>query len=147
MAFEFPVTVRFQHCDAAGIVFYPRYFEMLNTCVETWFEQCIDVSYANMHIERKQGVPTVHIDSNFHKASRLEDRLTFHLDISKLGSKSLDLAICIKCADELRASFNITLVFVDLETMQSIPWRQCEDIYTGLQRALAEATGSAVNKT
>ena len=34
MAFVFPQKVRFQHCDPAGIVFYPRYFEMLNTTIE-----------------------------------------------------------------------------------------------------------------
>ncbi|CPO21707.1 4-hydroxybenzoyl CoA thioesterase [Bordetella pertussis] len=30
------VEVRFRHCDPAGIVFYPRYFEMINDFVEEW---------------------------------------------------------------------------------------------------------------
>ena len=33
------VEVRFRHCDPAGIVFYPRYFEMINDFVEEWFDK------------------------------------------------------------------------------------------------------------
>ena len=32
------VEVRFRHFDPAGIVFYPRYFEMINDFVEEWFD-------------------------------------------------------------------------------------------------------------
>ena len=35
--FETVIPVRFQHCDPAGIVFYPRYLEMINQTVEEWF--------------------------------------------------------------------------------------------------------------
>ena len=30
-AFTLPFTIRFRHCDAAGIVFYPRYFTMFHS--------------------------------------------------------------------------------------------------------------------
>ena len=36
MGFEFRQTIGFKHCDPAGIVFYPRYFEMFNDCVEAF---------------------------------------------------------------------------------------------------------------
>ena len=32
--FTAEMTVAFRHCDPAGIVFYPRYFEMINDFVE-----------------------------------------------------------------------------------------------------------------
>jgi acyl-CoA thioesterase FadM len=34
--------IRFQHIDYAGIVFYPRFLEMLNGLVEDWFEEALD---------------------------------------------------------------------------------------------------------
>lgn len=37
--FEEVQTVRFQHCDPAGIVFCPRDYEMLNLTVERFFER------------------------------------------------------------------------------------------------------------
>ena len=33
--------IRFKHVDYAGIVFYPRFLEMLNDLVEDWFEEVI----------------------------------------------------------------------------------------------------------
>jgi 4-hydroxybenzoyl-CoA thioesterase len=33
-AYQREVLVRFAHCDPAGIVFYARYFEMINGVVE-----------------------------------------------------------------------------------------------------------------
>src|SRR5260370_493059 len=38
-AFVSQVQVLFRHCDPAGIVFYPRYFEMVNDLVEEWFDR------------------------------------------------------------------------------------------------------------
>jgi 4-hydroxybenzoyl-CoA thioesterase len=38
MAFVMNQKVLFKHCDPAGVVFYPRYFEMINDCVEALFD-------------------------------------------------------------------------------------------------------------
>ena len=35
------VLVQFAHCDPAGIVFYARYFEIINEVVEDWFEDAL----------------------------------------------------------------------------------------------------------
>ena len=37
--FTVDIPVRFQHTDPAGIVFYPRYFEMINQVIEDWFAE------------------------------------------------------------------------------------------------------------
>jgi 4-hydroxybenzoyl-CoA thioesterase len=39
MLFSINQKVLFKHCDPAGIVFYPRYFEMINDCVEAFFDE------------------------------------------------------------------------------------------------------------
>ena len=36
-AWRIIVPVRFSHCDPAGIVYFPRYFDMINGVVEDWF--------------------------------------------------------------------------------------------------------------
>jgi hypothetical protein len=43
-AFQREILVRFGHCDAAGWVFYPRYFEMVSDFVEDWFEDGLEAS-------------------------------------------------------------------------------------------------------
>ena len=54
MLFTTTVQVRFADVDPAGIVFYPRYFEMLNGAVEDWFAQQLGLDFATMHLERQQ---------------------------------------------------------------------------------------------
>ena len=36
--------IEFNHCDPAGIVFYPRYFEMTNHVCENFFREAVGVS-------------------------------------------------------------------------------------------------------
>ena len=116
--------VLFQHCDPAGIVFYPRYFEMINATVEQWFADELQFSFAKMHLSEKVGVPTAAIDTNFKAPSFLEDRLDFILQVEKIGAKSVNLKLRVSCAEQLRLEAKITLVFVSLEDAvpKSIIW-------------------------
>ena len=38
-AFTRSVPVRFSHCDPAGIVYFPHYFDMFNGLIEDWYTQ------------------------------------------------------------------------------------------------------------
>jgi 4-hydroxybenzoyl-CoA thioesterase len=122
VVFEYPITVRFQHCDPAGIVFYPRYFEMVNACVEAWFEEALGYSFGRLHKQLHIGIPTVEAKAEYVRPSRLEDQLTLRLQVTKLGRASVSLQIDIVQADELRVTNKVTLVLTDLAAMKSIAW-------------------------
>lgn len=79
--------IRFQHIDYAGIVFYPRFLEMLNGIVEDWFEEALDRPFSKMH--ETNGIPTVDLKVQFKKAARLGETLTKKLWVKKLGDSSL----------------------------------------------------------
>lgn len=113
MDFEFPQKVLFKHCDPAGIVFYPRYFEMLNDCVEAFFDH-IGFPFEDMH--RHGGVPTVQIDTVFYAPSKHGDHLTLFLHATKLGNSSLGLSFEVFCGDEKRLSARSTLVNINQHT-------------------------------
>lgn len=115
-------TVRFQHCDPAGIVFYPRYYEMLNLTVERLFESAIGWSWNQLHKELHVTVPTVRIETDFFEASYMEDRLDFELRLDRLGRSSLSFNILCKCGDEERLKALITLVCIDLTRKKAVPW-------------------------
>ena len=134
--FEYQQTVRFQHCDPAGIVFYPRYLEMVNACVEAWFEKAVGVSFATLHTQWHVGVPTVSLQTRFVKASCLEDRLTLRLKIQKLGNTSLVLQVMIMSDEELRVENTVTLVLVDLKRMKSVAWSSQPHLQQRLQRLI-----------
>lgn len=122
MTFSSTQKVRFGHVDAAGIVFYPRYFEMLNAAVEDYFEQVIETDFKSIHLDRGLGIPTVKLDSEFMAPSRLGDLLDFHVDVARVGRSSAELAIEVRCSDELRFRSTVVLVCMDLKTGHSFPW-------------------------
>lgn len=115
IAYETVIPVRFNHVDAAGIVFYPRYFEMVNQTVEQWFEADLGLPFAEMHKGARSGVPTVDLDFKFRRPSRLGDRLHFRLSIRALGRSSATLWLTVTGpdADDLRMEGQVTLVYVE----------------------------------
>ncbi len=113
--------VAFQHCDPAGIVFYPRYFEMINAVVEQWFEEALDESFAAI-IAAGDGVPTRRIETDFPRPSRLGETLTFALDVARLGRSSLDLHLVAECGGEARLIADLTLVRIGRDDGRPKPW-------------------------
>ncbi|MFZ4105813.1 acyl-CoA thioesterase [Flavobacterium sp.] len=79
--------IRFQHVDYAGIVFYPRFLEMLNCLVEDWFEEALERPFSQMH--ESNGIPTVDLKIQFKKAARLGEVLTKKLWVNHLGGASI----------------------------------------------------------
>ena len=113
--------VRFADCDAAGIVFYPRYFEMLNGVVEDWFAGPLGVSFRELHMERHVSVPTAAVEARFLVPSRLEDDLTFSLTVTKLGGASCGLRHIIASAGQRRFEATQTIVYVGA-SLKPEPW-------------------------
>ena len=79
--------VRFQHVDYAGIVFYPRFLEMLNSLVEDWFEEALDRPFSKMH--ETNGIPTVDLKVQFKNPARLGEILTKKLWVKELKNSSI----------------------------------------------------------
>ena len=48
--FRLTRPVEFNHCDPAGIVFYPRYFEMISATIERFLADAIDYSWTRMGV-------------------------------------------------------------------------------------------------
>jgi 4-hydroxybenzoyl-CoA thioesterase len=109
--FTLQQKVRFQHCDPAGIVFYPRYFEMINATVEEWFAQRLGVPFETLHGPLGAAVPTASMKVDFHAPSRLGDFLEFRLRPTRIGRSSVGLSIEAYCGPEKRLSMESTLVF------------------------------------
>jgi 4-hydroxybenzoyl-CoA thioesterase len=79
--------IRFKHVDYAGIVFYPRFLEMLNDLVEDWFEEVLEQPFSKMH--QTNGIPTVDLKIQFKNAARLGQVLQKKLWVKNIGFASL----------------------------------------------------------
>lgn len=104
--------VRFQHVDYAGIVFYPRFLEMLNCIVEDFYEEVLAMPFKNLH--ETGGIPTVDLKVQFKKAARLGDELTKYFWIKKLGAASMQCGFRFEHSDNsICLEGEVTLVRVD----------------------------------
>ncbi len=114
--------IGFQHCDPAGIVFYPRYFEMFNAVVENWFEQRLGFSYYEIHMHRGEVVPTVHIEVDFKAPSRLGDTVDVSLTLQKVGRASIEFSVTIGCAGVIRVLSKLVLVYSKMDVLAAAVW-------------------------
>lgn len=112
----------FHHCDPAGIVFYPRYFEMINAALETWFDERLGVPFERLHGERQAAVPTVSMSVDFHGASRHGDRLDVTITPTKLGRSSLTISVDVVCHNQQRLTMEAKLVYMDQKTGRAASW-------------------------
>ena len=57
-------TVRFSHCDPAGIIFYPRYFDLIHEAKEDWFRDALGYPFAHMLGTMQQGFPIARLEAD-----------------------------------------------------------------------------------
>lgn len=117
--FRFEQKVLFKHCDPAGIVFYPRYFEMVNDCVEAFFAAELDCPFERLH--QHGAVPTAAIEADFKAPSRHGDHLQFALVVTAIGRSSCAYAVDVGAADGHRFGVRATLVNIDADG-RATPW-------------------------
>ena len=111
MHFSFPQKVLFRHCDPAGIVFFPRYAEMVNDAVEAMFSERLGWPFQDIH--PVGGVPTASIALQFKAPSRHGDRLSLDISLQRIGATSLTMETVARCRGEVRFVAEQTIVNVD----------------------------------
>ncbi|KQV47404.1 hypothetical protein ASC95_24900 [Pelomonas sp. Root1217] len=135
IAFQREQLVRFGHCDPAGIVFYPRYFEMLNELIEDWFARALGLPFDVLIGQRGVGIPTAQLDTRFLRVSRHGDRLQQSIHFQRLGGGSMTLRIAFDGDDGPRVEFTHVLVCTSLATHK--PQAFPADLRAALERSLA----------
>ncbi len=121
LVFRTPISIRFAHCDPAGIVFYPRYFELINGVVEDWCAQGLGMSFHEMHMVQGIGLPTVHIETDFVKTSVMGDELIAELRVIKLGRASATVEIrMLGQEQDLRLTARLVLVMAHVQERKAI---------------------------
>jgi 4-hydroxybenzoyl-CoA thioesterase len=89
MIFTTTKLIRFNHCDPAGIVFYPRYYTLLHEAQEDWLAHIGFPEHAL--IASGYGVPIVNMQTDFVGMSRFGDTVHIDVDLWKLGNSSLGM--------------------------------------------------------
>jgi 4-hydroxybenzoyl-CoA thioesterase len=121
-AFRSSYLVRFSHCDPAGIVFYPRFFDLFSSALEDWFQRGIESAFGgDFMVTRNLRVPSLSITAEFVRPCRLGEMLDVDLWVTRLGKSSFELALAGRVADELRLRALWTMCVIDFATFKSAP--------------------------
>ena len=119
MIFTVEKRIRFQHCDPAGIVFYPQYFYLLSEAMEDFMLAAGKPQHDEINI-RGHGWPIVKLDVDFIGMSRYGEILAIDVSLRRIGAASLeiDYRVYAPGGDRLRAA--TTVVHVNHATSKAI---------------------------
>jgi 4-hydroxybenzoyl-CoA thioesterase len=114
------VPVRFSHCDPAGIVYFARYFDMLNGVVEDWFLEALQIDYYEMIGPRRVGLGYVSANADFKAPGRMGDRLECAVVVDRIGNTSMTLHVHVCRGDEVVLRAGLVIVTTSLVTHRAI---------------------------
>ncbi len=132
-AFTRSVPVRFSHCDAAGIVYFPHYFDMFNGVIEDWYKAELKHDYAELIMQGRFGFPFVRIECDFKIPSMMGEVIDLTLLVDRIGRSSLGIVIVCHRDGLERLRARMVTAMMSLETRKPVamppPLRQAIEDY------------------
>jgi YbgC/YbaW family acyl-CoA thioester hydrolase len=115
------MTVRFGEVDAAGIVYYPNFFDYYHRAFEEFFAASAQIAYDRLMREERLGFPAVHVESDFKVPLRHGDVFDVEMEIQRIGRSSFTSGYRIRRGGVLCATASIVTAAINLDTMNSVP--------------------------
>jgi 4-hydroxybenzoyl-CoA thioesterase len=116
---EYPIL--FSHCDPAGIVYFPRFFDLLHRAMEDWFTFGLEERFADFIVKKRLGVPTVRTQVDFVGPARFGDLLRIELRVLKLGRSSIELGIDAFVGEQPCFKARHTVCCFSQDTFKAVP--------------------------
>ena len=125
--FTIEERVRWGDVDAASIIFYGSYIRFFEIA-ETELFRSVGMPYGKVFEELDIWLPRVHLECDFHRASRLDDLLEVSVYVGKIGRTSLRLNFEVRRKTEdgaiekdLMATAHFVLVCTNRPDLKPIP--------------------------
>lgn len=119
--FSLRIPIRFSHCDPAGYVFFPRFFEMLQAVCEDWFTDRLGENFSEMIIQHRIGQPTAYTECQFIKPVVLGENLDLAIILDKFGTSSLHLRFIGTVDGEVHLVARSVQVVISLKDGRPVP--------------------------
>ncbi|MGA0593769.1 acyl-CoA thioesterase [Enterovirga sp. CN4-39] len=126
------IRIRFSHCDPAGIVYFARYFDLMNGVVEDWFSGALGLDYAEFIGPRRVGLGYASCEADFAAPGFMGDRISFAVLVERIGAASLALRILAYRGPDPILSARLTIVTTSLVEHRAIPIP--DDLRAALER-------------
>ncbi len=114
--------VRFEDVDAAGIVFFARFFGYAHDAMERFFGE-LPGGYVDLITRRRIGFPSVHVACDYRAPLRYGDVAVLHVEVAHVGTTSCGFSYeLFRKADGVKsATIAQTIVTSDLASMVKMP--------------------------
>lgn len=97
------VRIRWGDCDPAGIIFYPRYFEIFDNATAALFERALGITkFQMLSVYEFAGWPMVQTQARFLKPTRFGDDVTIDSSIA-FGRSSFEVEHHLRLGEDLCA--------------------------------------------
>jgi YbgC/YbaW family acyl-CoA thioester hydrolase len=121
MSFRIERRVQFHEIDAAGVMFFARFYEIAHQCFEhALLEVGFDLATA---LNAGHGLPLVHTESDFRHPLRFGDQIAVDVACAKIGGKSITMRYHFSLVATATDVATITLIHacVDMKGMTTEP--------------------------
>jgi 4-hydroxybenzoyl-CoA thioesterase len=120
--FQYAHRVRFDEVDAAGIVYFARFFTWCHDAMEAMLG-ALDGGYRALVNERRLGLPAVHVEADYSSPLRFGDDVGIAATVERIGKSSTSLLFHVSRADDGRpvAAVRHVVALVNLGTLRAIP--------------------------
>ncbi|MEM7164319.1 MAG: thioesterase family protein [Planctomycetota bacterium] len=115
------IPIRFADVDAAGIVYYPQFFDYYHCAFEEMFGDTTGTAYADWLTQRRRGFPTVHVEADFTTPLEYGQTLQIAITVPRIGGSSLDYQFVARTERGTAAQALITKVCIDMDRREPAP--------------------------
>ena len=91
-------------CDPAGIIYYPRYFQIFDTCTTVLIERALGMNKIDfLKVYNFLGYPVLETRARFHKPTRYGDEVAIETKLVEYGRSSFKIEHRLSKAEMLAA--------------------------------------------
>lgn len=113
------IRVYYEDTDAGGVVYYANYLKYFERARTEWLRRLgIDQSLLAQTERRLFVVKNVEIQ--YRRPARLDDELSIHTEVTRLGHASIQFAQRALCAGELLCQASVTVCCVDATSFRPV---------------------------
>lgn len=120
-AFGAERLIRFSHCDPAGIVYTPRFVDLMNGVIEDFFPQALGLDYYGFIRDERIGLGYAKLDCDFFLPGLMGDQLVFTVLIGRIGGASATFLIHAHRGAEEVLRGRLVMVTTSLTEHRAIP--------------------------
>ena len=130
--FQQDIRVYYEDTDAGGVMYYANYLKFFERSRTEWLRH-LGIDQSTYAVQAHRLFVVKNLEIQYRKPARLDDLLSIHSTITRVGPASISFHQFAQCAGELLCESDIQVCCVDANTLQ--PTALTPELRTLLKKA------------